>query len=266
MSSASVDLSYDLAEDLVPGPWRRDSVFVFWRSEQAVQQAAGGCRRGRLLDAACGAADQAGRFQEQGWQSWGLEPSPGMLRLARLRREQRGQSVVLVRGIAEELPFSDDSFDCVVCQGSLDHFVQPRAFMAEVARILKPDGRAIIAIANFESLSCQLGRSLYRAKRLLNMPVMEGRAYWQPPPNHTFKGDLAVLRGLARPWLRLERCHGVSVLWLFRRWSLFVESLPEDVAWALLRTLDRIAYRAPSFSDMIVSVWRPDKSLLGRKA
>jgi SAM-dependent methyltransferase len=264
VSSPSVDLDYDLTDDLVPGPWQRDSVFLFWRSERAVQQAADGVHRGRLLDVACGTADQAGRFQKQGWQSWGLEPSPGMLRLARLRREQRGQSVVLVRGIAEQLPFSDDSFDCVLCQGSLDHFARPRAFMGEVVRILKPDGQAIIALANYESLSCRLGRSLYRAKQLLGIPVMGGRAYWQIPPNHTFKGDLTVLRGMAHPWLRLERCHGVSVLWLFRRWSLFVESLPEDVAWALLRTLDQIAYRVPALSDMIISVWRPNKAALAR--
>jgi len=263
VSTASVDLNYDVGEDL-PSTWRRDSVFFFWRCERAVQQAADGVPPGRLLDVACGTADQAGHLQERGWQSWGLDPSLGMLRLARLRREERGQSVILVRGIAEQIPFSDDSFDCVLCQGSLDHFVRPRAFMAEVARILKPDGQAIIAIANFESLSCRLGRSLHRAKTLLGIPVMGGRAYWQIPPNHTFKGDLAVLHGLARPWLRLERCYGVSVLWLFRRWSLFVESLPEDVAWALLRTLDRVAYRTPSLSDMIVSVWRPNKAALLR--
>ena len=263
MSTASVDLNYDLAEDL-PSTWRRDSVFFFWRCEQAVQRAADGVRRGRLLDAACGSAEQAGRFQEQGWQSWGLDPSLGMLRLARLRREQRGQSVILVRGIAERLPFSDDSFDCVVCQGSLDHFVQPRAFMAEVARILKPDGQAIIAIANFESLSCRLERNLHRARKLLGIPVMKGRAYWQIPPNHTFKGDYAALRGMARPWLRLERCHGVSALWLFRDWSRFVDSLRKDLAWALLRTLDQVAYRVPSLSDLIVSVWRPNKAALVR--
>jgi SAM-dependent methyltransferase len=259
-----VDLDYDLTEDLVPGPWRRDSVFLFWRSEQAVRQAVDGVGGGRLLDVACGTADQAGRFYEQGWQSWGLEPSPGMLRLARLRREQRGQSVILVRGIAEELPFRDNSFDSVVCQGSLDHFARPRAFMAEVARVLKPDGQAVIALANFDSLSCRLGRSLYRFKKLLGIPVMGGRAYWQIPPNHTFKGDHAILRSMARPWLRLERCHGVSALWLFRRWSLFVESLPEEVAWALLRALDRVAYRVPSLSDMIISVWRPNKAAPAR--
>lgn len=264
MSGTAIDLDYDVAEDLTPGPWHRDSVFLFWRGEQAVRQAVDGVRRGRLLDVACGTADQAGRFQEQGWQSWGLEPSPRMLRLARVRREERGQSVVLVRGIAERLPFSDDSFDCVVCQGSLDHFARPGAFLAEVARILKPDGRAIIAIANFESLSCRASRGLYRAKKLLGIPVMGGRAYWQIPPNHTFKGDYAALRQMARPWLRLERCWGVSLLWLFRRWSLFVESLPEDTAWAVLRTVDRIARRLPALSDMIISVWRPNKAALSR--
>jgi SAM-dependent methyltransferase len=119
-----------------------------------------------------------------------------------------------VRGIAEQLPFCDNAFDCVVCQGSLDHFARPRTFMAELSRILKPDGRAVIALANFESLSCRLGRSLYRAKKLLGIPVMEGRAYWQIPPNHTFKGDYAILRGIAEPWLRLAVPRR-STLWLF---------------------------------------------------
>jgi hypothetical protein len=132
--------------------------------------------------------------------------------------------------------------------------------MAELARILKPDGHAIIALANFESFSCRLSRGVYRAKRFLGMPVMQGRAYWQIPPNHTFKGDYAVLRRMGGPWLRMERCHGVSALWLFRRWSLFVESLPEDLAWPLLRAVDGVAHRLPTLSDMIISVWRPTKA------
>ncbi len=49
------------------------------------------------------------------------------------------------------------------------------------------------------------------------------------------------------------------MLWLVRRWSLFLESLPEPVAWALLRTVDRLAYHVPSLSDALISVWRPRK-------
>ena len=277
MTLPAVDLDYDLSEDIVPGPWRRDSLFVFARIEEAVREAvgpapslppAGDGRRpttpAQLLDVACGTADQAGRLGSAGWQSWGLEPSPAMLRLARLRRQERGQEVIFLRGIAERLPFADSSLDCVVCQGSLDHFARPEEFMAEVARILKPEGRAVIALANFESLSCRLGRLVHRFRRRFGIPEMPGRPYWQIPENHTFKGDADVLRRLAQPWLRLERMHGVSLLWLLRRWSLFLESLPEPAAWALLRSVDRLAYRVPSLSDTLISVWRPrKKALLG---
>jgi SAM-dependent methyltransferase len=182
-----------------------------------------------------------------------------MLGLAEFRRQERGQEVVLVRGIAERLPFADDSFDCVICQGSLDHFAQPDQFMAEVARILKPGGRLVIALANFDSLSCRLGRLVHRFRRRFRMAEMPARHYWQPPQNHTFKGNAAVLRRLATPWLRLEPMHGVSLLWLVRRWSLFVDSLPEPVAWALLRTADRLAYHVPSLSDTLIAVGRPRK-------
>jgi SAM-dependent methyltransferase len=256
--SVAVDLTYDLEEDIVPGPWRRDSLFMFRRAEQAVLDAAMAAGGGRVLDVACGTADQAGRLARRGCQAWGLEPSPRMLGLARYRREQRGETVRLVQGIAERLPFTDDSIDVVVCQGSLDHFARPHQFMAEAARILKPEGRAVIALANFESLSCRLSRALYRGKQALGLPVDRGqRPYWEIPPNHTFRGDLRLVRSLGGPHLELEECYGLSLMWLFRRWSLFLESLPAPVAWRLLNGLDRIAHSFPGAADMIVSVWRP---------
>lgn len=256
--SLAVDLTYDLEEDIVPGPWRRDSIFMFRRAEQAVLDAAsaGGARL--VLDVACGTADQAGRLARRGCQVWGLEPSPNMLKLARSRRQERGETVYLVQGIAEQLPFSDDSFEVVVCQGSVDHFAKPDLFMAEAARILKPDGRAVIALANYDSLSCRLGRALYRAKELLGLPLDRSRRpYWQIPLNHTFRGDLHVIKSLGGPRLELVECYGLSLMWLFRRWSLFLDALPAPAAWRLLNGLDGLAHRLPGAADMIVSVWRP---------
>ena len=258
-TTPAIDLEWAVDEDMPPGPYPRESRWVFRRVPEVVTEAATRGRPARVLDIACGLGGQMALLRERGCETWGLDASMALVRHCQ-RQFARAGGAPLVCGVAESLPFRSNSFDRVVCQGSLDHFARPRAFMAELARILKPDGRAVIALANFESLSCRLGRGLYRAKELLGIPVMGGRAYWQIPPNHTFKGDYAVLRAMASPWLRLERCQGVSMLWLFRRWSLFVEALPEDVAWALLRTVDRIARRMPGLSDMMVSVWRPTKA------
>ena len=39
---------------------------------------------------------------------------------------------------AESLPFSDDSFDTVVCRIAAHHFLNPRLFLEEVSRVSKP--------------------------------------------------------------------------------------------------------------------------------
>jgi hypothetical protein len=81
------------------------------------------------------------------------------------------------------------------------------------------------------------------------------------PPDHFHKGDLPFVRGLGGRWLRLERCYGISLLWLLRSrgwtWGKTLERLPGPLAGMILAALDRLAYRAPALADMIVSVWRP---------
>ena len=172
------------------------------------------------------------------------------------------EEAVLVRGVAEELPFHDETFDRVICQGALDHFVAPETFMAEAARIIRPDGRVIIALTNYESLSCRAGRPLDRfAIDILRRPRPPDRPYYQPPPDHHHKGDLPFVRSLGGASLSLVRCYGLSLLWLLRgrgqlSWGRLLDSAPEPAARLLLRSLDTCAYPLPSQADMIVSVWQ----------
>ncbi len=188
-----------------------------------------------------------------GCEAWGLDTSIALLRHCRTRFA----GAPLVCSTAEALPLRNASLDRIVCQGSLDHFVRPGSFMREAARVLRPDGRAIIGISNYDSLSCRLGQAVYRLEDRLGLPVYRGRNYWQIPPNHTFRGTYRVLRQLGEPHLELIECRGVSLLWLFHRWSRLMEALPRFLAWSTITTLDRIAYKSPALADIIVSVWRP---------
>jgi arsenite methyltransferase len=52
-----------------------------------------------------------------------------------------GELVSFRRGDAEALPFGDDEFDAVLCECSLCTFTDKRRAMAEMRRVLKPDGR-----------------------------------------------------------------------------------------------------------------------------
>ncbi|OGO50942.1 MAG: hypothetical protein A2148_02275 [Chloroflexi bacterium RBG_16_68_14] len=258
-STPTVDLGWVIEEDLPPGPYPRDSQFVFQRVPQRITQEATRGSPGRLLDVACGFGGQLALLRHGVREAWGLDASLALLRHCR-QRFAAEDGAPLVGAVAEALPFRSGSFDRIVCQGSLDHFAQPGSFLREVARVLKPDGLAIIGISNFDSLSCRLGRGLYRLKNRFGLPVYRGRNYWEPPPNHTFRGTYGVLRRLGQPSLELVACRGISLLWLFHRWTWLMEALPRPLAWSAMTALDHIAYRMPAIADLIVSVWRPRRT------
>jgi len=250
------DLDWSIEEDIPPGPYPRHTEYLFRRVPQAITERASTGNAERALEVASGLGVQLKLLSQNGCQVWGLDASFMLAQRSR-SRASNGRLAPVVCAIAEELPFQDATFDRIICQGSLDHFVNPRAFMREVARVLKPDGRAIIGISNFDSLSCRLGSALFRAKKALRLPVYEGRNYWEIPDNHTFRGTHNVLRNLGGPDLELVECRGISLLWLFHQWTRLMDSVPEPVALATMRVCDKIAYRMPGMADMLISVWRP---------
>ena len=144
----------------------------------------------------------------------------------------------------------------MICQGSLDHFADPYAFMREAARICKPDGRVVIALANFEGLSCRLGRAADALKRRLRRPRPAWRLYWETPEDHNVRGDLPFVRSLGADVLELEACEGMSLFWLFGPYTRLLDLLPERAARKVWGALNSIARRQPKHADMIISTWR----------
>ena len=248
----SFDLSYTFNDEIDS---HQDSRFLYERVAEALLEE-GATKGGRTLDVACGVGKFIVRLSHQGVEGWGMDPSPHMLGINRWLFPDR--NVVLLRGVGETLPFLDATFDRVICQEALDHFPHPRAFVREAARILKPNGRLIISLANYESLSCRLGRLRRRlAQSLFHRPLPPLRPYWQPPPDHYNKGDLSFVQGLGNGSLKLERCYGVSLMWLTSGWGPWLERLPRPLSANILAAFDSIAYRTPMLADIMISVWRP---------
>jgi ubiquinone/menaquinone biosynthesis C-methylase UbiE len=74
----------------------------------------------------------------------GLELSPAMLDIARIRAREVGRDVDLRVGDAQALEFADQSFDTVVSTLSLCTIPDDRAAVAEVRRVLRRGGRFLL--------------------------------------------------------------------------------------------------------------------------
>jgi ubiquinone/menaquinone biosynthesis C-methylase UbiE len=74
----------------------------------------------------------------------GVDLSAGMIELARTRAAQLGRDADLRVGDAQALDFPDSSFDSVVCTLGLCSIPDPRAAVAEMRRVLRPEARVVL--------------------------------------------------------------------------------------------------------------------------
>jgi ubiquinone/menaquinone biosynthesis C-methylase UbiE len=66
----------------------------------------------------------------------------------------------LACGLAEALPYADDTFDLVCCSWVLEHLAEPQRAFAEVARALRTSGRFIFLTPNARHPLLMLNRAL----------------------------------------------------------------------------------------------------------
>jgi ubiquinone/menaquinone biosynthesis C-methylase UbiE len=105
---------------------------------------------GRALEVGFGPGHMLVELATAGYRTVGLDRSPGMLRLAQRRLRRQSLGVALCRGRAENLPFAAGAFDAVVLTFPTP-FVYNAAWLAQMVRVLKPGGRAIVVeMASFE--------------------------------------------------------------------------------------------------------------------
>lgn len=88
----------------------------------------------RVLDIGCGTGRHLLMFLEMGLDITGLECSPYMLEVAKKRLGHRGE---LHQGVAEDLPFEDNSFDIATLMTTLEFVDDARRAIQEACRVAK---------------------------------------------------------------------------------------------------------------------------------
>jgi ubiquinone/menaquinone biosynthesis C-methylase UbiE len=98
------------------------------------------------LDVATGTGNTALALAPFVAQVTGVDLAQKMLEGARARALEEGvTNAVFLEGSAEDLPFPDASFDLVTSRHAPHHFRDVSQFLLEVARVLKPGGRFVLA-------------------------------------------------------------------------------------------------------------------------
>src|SRR5579883_1709977 len=98
-----------------------------------------------VLELGCGLGDLLADMLAAGYACHAVEHSPQMVEAARetLRKRHLGSPGLVIQGSAQALPFSDNSFDCVVSTFPSEYIYDP-ATIAEAERVLRPEGRLIV--------------------------------------------------------------------------------------------------------------------------
>lgn len=100
----------------------------------------------RVVDVGCGPGFWVRQFSKRGIDITGVDLTEAGIKLARKSIELYDYDAKLLVGDAENLPFPDESFDHVNCQGVIHHTPDTAACLKEFHRVLKPGGTMMVSV------------------------------------------------------------------------------------------------------------------------
>ena len=136
----------------------------------------------RVLDVGCG----TGRLLERLARSWpeaemiGVDPAPGMVEVARAKHQGDARFRFEIAA-AEELPFSDATFDLALSTVSFHHWSNPLRGLREVARVIRPGARLFLADAYPGGVLRLLAPVIGRLRGSATVPPKSCASSWPRP-------------------------------------------------------------------------------------
>ena len=191
-----------------------------------------------LLEIGAGIGTDLSQFARHGANVTDLDLSAGHMAHARENFALRGLHARFVHHDAERLPFDDNSFDVVYSNGVLHHTPNTRQVVAEIKRVLRPGGKAIIMMYAEDSLHYwlklvwQLGLN---EKRLLRQSMHD---IMSETVEITANDAKPLVKVYTRRRLR-ELFAGFDDISIVKRQLMAVE-LPDWLKWMPLDTAERL--------------------------
>ena len=96
-----------------------------------------------VIELGCGTAYYSARLAKRGARPVGVDPTPAQLDTARRMQESTGIRFPLVEAPGERVPLPDSSFDLAFSEYGASLWADPKLWVPEAARLLRPRGRLV---------------------------------------------------------------------------------------------------------------------------
>lgn len=155
------------------------------------------------VELGCGTAYFSAQLAKLGARPVGVDPTPAQLATARRLQSETGIEFPLVEAAAERVPLPDAAFDLAVSEYGASLWADPKLWIPEAARLLRPDGR-LVFLTNSVLIYLTVPDVGYAEERLqrpqfgmysIQWPDQQGTEY------HLSHGD----------WIRLLRANGFEL-------------------------------------------------------
>ncbi len=128
-----------------------------------------------MLDIGCGGGQMVIRLKQRypHLRLWGIDLSEALIARARKRGEKMGGSLQFEIANAQDLPFSDESFDVIFSMFSVKHWPDPLQGIGECWRVLKAGGELLLVDTTSDATQDQVMSFIARAPfpKLLKKPA-----------------------------------------------------------------------------------------------
>jgi ubiquinone/menaquinone biosynthesis C-methylase UbiE len=163
----------------------------------------------KILDVACGKGVFLYYARKRGLHTYGIDISESSIGIVK----KINPDFEILVGDAENLPYSNNSFDYVTCLGSLEHFPNPTKGIREMSRVLKKNGRACIYVPNLFFIG-----HIYMAWRYGIEPSEAEQQF-----SEIFKTKRGWEEMLKKNGLRILKCYKYNTIWESKKVNLLTK-------------------------------------------
>ena len=115
---------------------------------------------GRVLEVAPGPGFLSVEIAKRGYRVAGVEISKTFVEIERANAQTAGVQIDFRQGDAANIPFPDASFDFVICTAAFKNFTRPAQALADMYRVLRPQGKALVVDLRRDASTTDINREV----------------------------------------------------------------------------------------------------------